>query len=773
MNQSTRTIADACKIPYSPEDSPVEIARVVRLYLHRYLFSAVPHAKWCVIIDGADDYERFCGEHEQQGIALLPIGLAGPESGFALFTTRHEAVAKRMSTIPIKAQKVDRMSGKEALVLYQMKFQPRLDDGMWRIAGRMVQSLDFNPEAITRADTWRRQNPMQPLVEFMNPIRLGDFAVSKLPGIKKEARSQELESAALHVWDAAFNQLEEYHPTAAVLLFLMSMFDDVPIPAWMLQLEGVSTEGEAQVHSKDYVGGRFFSDWSVEHHDSLGIDLVEDAKFLANGFLITCNIEDGTFEMHTLVQAAARRRLKAMGQLKKYQQEYIARLARALPSKDYRHFAGLRRCWTHFARVLDYPQEDDTAQLQRATVLHSGAWLTMTVGHYEAALELVEEAITIRRALLGPDHEMTLESQNKKALLLCYMKKFSESQALQEATLEKATELLGKDHRVTLDGMNNLAPVYWYLGRSSEVLELIEDVGETRKRTLGHEHEDSLSSMGMRAHVYWVIERYDDAERLASQVIDTRRRLSGDKHPNYLSTVNTLASVYCDTGRHANAEEMLLPAVEIMKKVLGETHPETMCGVLNLATAYGGMSRWKESEVLREFVLETLHLRANLSYEPTFSVFNRLLKLQVTTSAAASVIPIEQPFMNMIVKVLGEDHFEKVLLLETMTKIRKECIGAPDYTRVEMYEMMALATMITTAGESNPTTLNWMDSLARTRYRLGKKDEAFEMLQKCAELRKKLLGPEHDDTLKSVATLEGWERQRRRWSWRKFGRSKK
>ncbi|KAH6889865.1 hypothetical protein B0T10DRAFT_486940 [Thelonectria olida] len=760
LDKSVRTIANACKVPQNVKQPVAEVTRAVCEWLRQA--ACRNGLKWCVIVDGAGDEGRLFG---------TAIDGCRQENCYILATTRDEALAAKMSTIDVKVQRVGPMSRKEALVLYQMKFGATPDDDMWRMAGKLVQRLNFNPEAITRAAIWRRQNPSQPLAQFLTPMRLGEFAPSSLPGINKEIPSEEEKSAAQRAWGAAINRLENERPSAASLLFLMSLFDDQPIPGWVLELNGVPREPQAHFPSTDNSPGSLWVETGIKHYDSLGIKFREEVRLLLNCFLITWDEDDDTFEMHSYVQAAARRRLEAKGELAKYEQEYISRLARVLPTTDYLHFERVRALRTHFVKVLDYPQPDDAAQLQRATVLHNGSSLIMTIGDYEVALDLIKMAVPIRRALLGEDHEMTLESMNAHALLLCYTKKITEAQKLQEAAIDTATDVLGKDHRITLEGTYHLTPIYWNLGRASEALEIVEDLAEKRKRLFGDEDEETLSSIGMLAHVYWVIDRFDKAESISSEVVETRRRVSGEDHPNTLSCINTLGSIYCDKGRFWNAEEILLPAIERMNRVMGESHPETLCTVLGLALAYASMARWKEVEEMQASVMKEIHLHANLSFEPTFSAFNRLLKLQVTVGSKAKALELMWPFMAMVKQVLGNESFEMTACLETLTNTLQAQFMSE---KAEPYEADALAIMIKLAGESNATTMNWMDKLANTRWRLGKKDEAVELMQKCVELRQKMLGPEHEDTIKSVAALEEWEKSRRRFSWmRKLGRSKK
>lgn len=63
---------------------------------------------------------------------------------------------------------------------------------------------------------------------------------------------------------------------------------------------------------------------------------------------------------------------------------------------------------------------------------------------------------------------------------------------LRQQTLEIRKRVLDDEHPDTLQAMNNIASSYLTLGRYQEALELDKKALEVRKRVLGDEHSDTF-----------------------------------------------------------------------------------------------------------------------------------------------------------------------------------------------------------------------------------------------------------------------------------------
>jgi len=60
-------------------------------------------------------------------------------------------------------------------------------------------------------------------------------------------------------------------------------------------------------------------------------------------------------------------------------------------------------------------------------------------------------------------------------------------------------------------------------------------------------------------------------------------------------------------------------------------------------------------------------------------------------------------------------------------------------------------------GQEHPDTLASMNNLASMRKALGRNNKALELIENCLRLRKQRLGLDHSDTISSLKALNEWQ----------------
>jgi hypothetical protein len=122
------------------------------------------------------------------------------------------------------------------------------------------------------------------------------------------------------------------------------------------------------------------------------------------------------------------------------------------------------------------------------------AYAHRTLGHYEQARRLDEDALARRRRLHGSDHPDTLTSANSLAIDLRELGDDHRARALNEDTLARRRRTLGDGHPDTLATANGLAINLRALGDYHAARALDEDILARRRRVLGEDHPDTLRS---------------------------------------------------------------------------------------------------------------------------------------------------------------------------------------------------------------------------------------------------------------------------------------
>ena len=104
---------------------------------------------------------------------------------------------------------------------------------------------------------------------------------------------------------------------------------------------------------------------------------------------------------------------------------------------------------------------------------------------YALAEPLCEEALSIRRRVLGADHPDTAISLNNLANLYQAQRRYHDAEPLYEKALSICRRVLGVDHLHTASSLNNLAGLYRDQGRYEDAEPLYDEALSIRRRVLG------------------------------------------------------------------------------------------------------------------------------------------------------------------------------------------------------------------------------------------------------------------------------------------------
>jgi tetratricopeptide (TPR) repeat protein len=133
-----------------------------------------------------------------------------------------------------------------------------------------------------------------------------------------------------------------------------------------------------------------------------------------------------------------------------------------------------------------------------------------SAGQYDKALPLFEEALLIRREVLGEQHPVYASSLNNLAGLYESMGNYDKALPLYEEAAQICKEVLGKQHPNYATYLNNLAGLYCSMGNYDKALPLLEEAGDIligrMKTAFGflseQEKQKQLDAISYMFHVY-------------------------------------------------------------------------------------------------------------------------------------------------------------------------------------------------------------------------------------------------------------------------------
>ena len=223
-------------------------------------------------------------------------------------------------------------------------------------------------------------------------------------------------------------------------------------------------------------------------------------------------------------------------------------------------------------------------------------------GAYERALPLLQEAVALGRQTLGPGRELA-QSLNDLGVALGKKAELDAARATLEEALAMRRKVLGEGHPDTAVTHSELGRVLFDQGRLGEAEAHFRAALAIRRQALGpadHETATSLSDLGLLLR-----EKGDraGAEALFRETLAVTRKTRGPRHPDVATALGNLALTVNDRGDPAAAEAMFREALAIGQASLGRDHPANAQRLANLAGALRREGKLAEAEARSEEAL--------------------------------------------------------------------------------------------------------------------------------------------------------------------------
>ncbi|MGK7935249.1 MAG: tetratricopeptide repeat protein [Xenococcaceae cyanobacterium] len=387
-----------------------------------------------------------------------------------------------------------------------------------------------------------------------------------------------------------------------------------------------------------------------------------------------------------------------------------------------------------------------------AESLNNLAVLYESQGRYTEAEPLYQQALTIRKQQLGDNHPDVAESLNNLAVLYESQGRYSEAETLHKESLAIRKQRLGDNHPNVAQSLNNLAGVYLSQGRYTEAEPLYQQALTIRKQQLGDNHPDVAASLNNLAELYRKQGKYTEAEPLYQQSLAIRQQQLGDNHSDVAASLNNLALLYRNQGRYAEAEPPLQQALAIVKKVLGEEHPFVANSLNNLAALYENQGRYAEAEPLYQQALAIDKKVLGEEHPFVASSLNNLAGLYENQGRYAEAEPLYQQALVILKQALGQEHPWVARNLNNLALLYQ---AQERYGEAETLYQQALVMNKQLLREENLDVASNLNNLAGLYQSQGRYSEAETLHKESLAIRKQRLGDNHPNVAQSLNNLAG------------------
>jgi len=358
----------------------------------------------------------------------------------------------------------------------------------------------------------------------------------------------------------------------------------------------------------------------------------------------------------------------------------------------YRRLGLMRESLPLFHQVRDYHRAHSGAEnAQTLQAMADVASTTVATDKLDEGIRLMEELVTIRRRVNGPNDSATIGAMSSLALAYRAGKRDTEMLQLAEdlGTLVKPDLA---DAR-TVRAKQIQTEIYLAVGRVAEAIEIQEEVTTQHSKTLAPENPARLSSTLMLSRCYMTAHRWLDAARLLKNLLPIYRQVYGPEHAETMTITRHLAHSRHNAGQLAEAIELYESVVQVQKKIYGPENSVPLGTMDALAQVYVSALRWNDAISLREEVVRQSRRVLGTEHSFTFYMIDRLASIYQSAGRRPDAIQLQEEFLSLIRKSKSSAHPETIKAMRKLAtsyesagrndealKLREEAVRAETKT---------------------------------------------------------------------------------------------
>jgi tetratricopeptide (TPR) repeat protein len=392
----------------------------------------------------------------------------------------------------------------------------------------------------------------------------------------------------------------------------------------------------------------------------------------------------------------------------------------------------------------------DQPQLQ-ARLMSTMGKVYESLGLYNAAKPLLEQALQVRETLFGTDHPDVAESAGRLGDLYRLQGRHDAAEPLLKRALAIRERRFGADDPAVAESLTNLAVLYENAGRYAEAEPLYQRALAIRERPGGDEAGLARTLQNL-AILFARQGKYPEAEPLFQRTLDILERLHGADHPDVGTALNNLAIVYKLQRRFAEAAPVYERAIAVRRKALGPRHPSVADTLNNLGNLYLEQEQHAAAEPYYREALAVYEQALGPSHPSLARTLDNLAQLLARQGKATEAETTYKRALAIRQQALRADHPELATNLFNLAELYH------DQRRVAEAERLfrrSLAMRERVIGRDSVVTADSVYALGIVLRDAGRTAEALPLLTRAYEIRSSKLPPDHRDRVEATEAYAG------------------
>ena len=406
--------------------------------------------------------------------------------------------------------------------------------------------------------------------------------------------------------------------------------------------------------------------------------------------------------------------------------------------------------------ILDKGAEKITAELKgqpevQARLMDAMGRVYGNLGLNDRAKPLLEEALNIRKRVLGEKHLAVAESLYTLGTYHHHKGNYPAAELLFRQALALRKELLGREHPLVARSLGDLGSLLSERGEYKVAESLLREALAMQRKFPDADQANEAKVLSQLATVLKRKGDYADAAPFYQEALALHRKLHPDNHDT-LILLNNFGAFLMAKGDYQTAEPLLRETLALNRKLQGEEHPLTIATLNNLALLLHEMGHYEAAEPLYR---QALTLARKSQGEEHRQVATNLNNLALLLYDKGDYKAAEELFRDVLTRqrqVWGADHPNVGYGLTNLARVLHD-MGEHDTAEALYRQALALRQKTLPKGHADiASTQTWLGKLLTDR---GDPQAGAPLLREALETRRRVLAPGDWRTAETESLMGG------------------
>jgi tetratricopeptide (TPR) repeat protein len=575
--------------------------------------------------------------------------LAIPSRGQTVLTTRHNKVASQFVD-DCDIITVGPMTKSDSINLFRKKAGEHHDA---MDVEELVGELGYIPLAIAHAAAFiKRKVPLCTVQIYLQELRKTAVSDASLltANYNELRRDGEANNSVIDTWQVSFEHIRHIRPSAADCLSLMSFYDHRSISRTLLKERHTDADLTRQQMSTD-------------------ADVDDDVLMLYEFHLIGIGVGNEAFELHPLVQLAARKWLERQNSEDQWLRRSIMNLEYALLRSTDLQSLQWPDLLPHMRLALTCELQDEASSLCLADMCFIASYEVESLfGALESSL-WARRSWTERKKHLGNAHIDTLRAELRLAGLLQTLGRKVEV----ENMLNRCSTIAEKQSDSSREWRDFHIRCLHEIGKRKTSQENLADAETYFRRALelGSKHSEMAyipSCVASLTDVLLNQNKLSEAETLCRQALDTCTKTYGSGYQITSDIVECLADVLYSKGNLEGALEMYSDASEGFKHIFGVGNHLTLISKTKIARILQAQGKMQEAVNLLEQIYQITSNSCRQESRFTLIIAQNYAQALQGIGKAMQALDVMKACAMSTQRMLGPDHEHTIQRLNFVSK---------------------------------------------------------------------------------------------------------